>query len=86
MTVLTTQGPRSKFLSEEGGGVIFFWLRYFYFIDRPSLTAAKLIAENILLVQMVHNPLTPMSDQNRFSPYNFNAISRRQVIGIKKYS
>ena len=33
MIVLTTQGPRSKFLSEEGGGgVIFFWLRYFYLI------------------------------------------------------
>ena len=30
------------------------------------------------------NPLTPMSDQERISPYNINAISTRQVMKIKK--
>ena len=36
--------------------------------------------ENILYV----NPLTPMSDQDRISPYNINTISSRQVMRIKK--
>ena len=30
------------------------------------------------------NPLTPMSDQDRISPYNCNTISTRQVMRIKK--
>ena len=30
------------------------------------------------------NPLTPMSDQDRISPYNINTISTRQVMRIKK--
>ena len=30
------------------------------------------------------NPLTPMSDQDRTSPYNINTISSRQVMRIKK--
>ena len=30
------------------------------------------------------NPLTPMSDQNRISPYNINTVSTRQVMRIKK--
>ena len=34
-------------------------------------------------VQMA-NPLTPMSDQDRISPYNINTISSRQVMRIKK--
>ena len=29
-------------------------------------------------------PLTPMSDQDRISPYNINTISSRQVMRIKK--
>ena len=32
------------------------------------------------------NPLTPMSDQERISPYNINAISTRLVSKIKKKS
>ena len=28
--------------------------------------------------------LTPMSDQDRISPYNFNTLSSRQVMRIKK--
>ena len=30
------------------------------------------------------NPLTPMSDQDRISPYNINTILTRQVMRIKK--
>ena len=30
------------------------------------------------------NPLPPMSDQDRISPYNINTISSKQVIRIKK--
>ena len=30
------------------------------------------------------SPLTPMSDQDRISPYNINKISTRQVMKIKK--
>ena len=30
------------------------------------------------------NPLTPMSDQDRISPYNINTISSGQVMRIKK--
>ena len=32
------------------------------------------------------NPLTPMSDQDRISPYNVNTISSRQEMRIKKAS
>ena len=32
------------------------------------------------------NPITPMSDQDRISPYNINTISSRRVMGIKKIS
>ena len=30
------------------------------------------------------NPLTPMSDQDKISPYNIHTISRRQVMRVKK--
>ena len=30
------------------------------------------------------NPLTPINDQDRISPYNINSISRRKVMRIKK--
>ena len=30
------------------------------------------------------NPLTPMSDQDRISPYNINTISSRQVMRKKE--
>ena len=30
------------------------------------------------------DPLTPMSDQDKFSPCNINTISSRQVLRIKK--
>ena len=30
------------------------------------------------------NPLTPMSDQDRISPYNINTVSTKQVMRINK--
>ena len=30
------------------------------------------------------NPLIPVSDQDRISPYNINTISNRQMMRIKK--
>ena len=33
---------------------------------------------------MLFNPLSPMSDQDRISPYNVITISSRQVMRIKK--
>ena len=33
---------------------------------------------------LIVNPLTPISDQDRISPYNINTISGRQVMRIKK--
>ena len=33
---------------------------------------------------MLFNPLSPMSDQNRISPYNVITISSRQVMRIKR--
>ena len=41
-------------------------------------TSSELIFE--LLIYL----LTPISDQDRISPYNVNAISGRQVMRIKK--
>ena len=32
----------------------------------------------------IFNPPTPMSDQDRISPYSINTISARQVMRIKK--
>ena len=30
------------------------------------------------------NPLTPMSDQDRISPYNINTVSTKRVMRINK--
>ena len=39
---------------------------------------------DLWIVNLPFNPLTPISDQDRISPYNVNAISGRQVMRIKK--
>ena len=38
----------------------------------------------IYLIYLYISPLTPMSDQDRISPYNINTISCRQLMRIKK--
>ena len=45
---------------------------------RPSL------ASYYLVIGKLFNPLTPISDQDRISPYNINTISTRKVMRIKK--
>ena len=47
-------------------------------ILRPSL------ASYYLVIGKLFNPLTPISDQDRISPYNINTISTRKVMKIKK--
>ena len=37
-----------------------------------------------LIYERSFNPLPPMSDQDRISPYNIKIISSRQVMRIKK--
>ena len=53
----------------------YFWCR------KPYLRVA--LKEYKTLLQFV-NPLTPMSDQDRISPNNINAISSRQEMRMKK--
>ena len=43
-----------------------------------------LVLISFLLTLFSLNPLTPMSDQDRISPYNINTISARWVMRIKK--
>ena len=61
------------FTSGKETGVVWCW----------SLTnSSKLISTTKLLA---FNPLTPVSDQDRISPYYIYTISCRQVMRIKKY-
>ena len=48
--------------------------------------SVKGVASSLLFntVFFIVNPLTPMSDQDRISPYNINTESSRQVRRIKK--
>ena len=44
-----------------------------------------LICRRVLIQRKgIVNPLTPMTDQDRISPYNINTISSRQVMRINK--
>ena len=43
-----------------------------------------LVLTSFLLTLFSLNPLTPMYDQDRISPYNINTISTRWVMRIKK--
>ena len=48
------------------------------------METVKLEGEKEIKKLVLINPLTPMSDQDRISPYNINTISSRQVMRIKK--
>ena len=52
-------------------------MKLFEFL-RPSLASYNLV------IGKLFNPLTPISDQDRISPYNINTISTRKVMRIKK--
>ena len=49
--------------------------------QRSSLSQGSIFSESLLRNL---NPLTPISDQDRISPYNINTISSRKVLRIKK--
>ena len=51
-----------------------------------SFSSLNQIEENISIkcCSSSYPPLTPMSDQEKISPYNINPISSRQVMRIKK--
>ena len=48
------------------------------------METVKLEGEKEIKKLVLINPLTPMSDQDRISPYNINTTSNRQVMRIKK--
>ena len=53
------------------------------FIDtnnNPTILLQKVLVSQ----DCCFNPSTPMSDQDRISPYNINTISSRQAMRIKK--
>ena len=53
------------------------------FGEKMNQLTQKEITEMITSVKKNFvNPLTPMSDQNRVSPYNINTISARKVTRI----
>ena len=61
------------FTSGKETGVVWCW---------SPTNSSKLISTTKLLA---FNPLTPVSDQDRISPYYIYTISCRQVMRIKKY-
>ena len=50
--------------------------------DPPHWRSTRVSVEFIPFIYL--NPFTPISDQDRISPYNINTISSRQVMRIKK--
>ena len=49
-----------------------------------SSTLGKMVSFTLIEFSLALNPLTPMSDQDRFSPCNINTILSRQVMKVKK--
>ena len=45
---------------------------------------SRLYLDHVIQLLFRLNPLTPMFDQDRISPYNINTVSSRQVMRIKK--
>ena len=61
--------------------VVLFSFCLFIFV----IKLAQYIAINhAIMVKIQFSPLTPMSDQDRISPYNINTISTRYVMRIKE--
>ena len=57
---------------------------YRVIFDKSPNEQSRIEIANYLLVVFYINPLTPMSDQDRISPYNINTISSRQLMRITK--
>ena len=53
-------------------------------MNSPHQYQRKFTVKSLETMGIDVNPLTPMSDQDRISPYNINTISSRQVMRIKK--
>ena len=49
-----------------------------------SSTLGKMFSFTLIEFSLPLNPLTPMSDQDRYSPCNINTILSRQVMKVKK--
>ena len=58
-------------------------LDYFALVENETRARTRF---NLLEVSVSVNPLTPMSDQDRISPYYIYTISCRQVMRIEKIS
>ena len=50
----------------------------------PRISISSKYAACKLVEQFYFNPLTPISDQDRISPYIINTLSTREVMRIKK--
>ena len=50
--------------------------------NSPCQYQMKCVEKSMKNMYININPLAPMSDQDRISPYNINTISSRQVIRI----
>ena len=74
-------------MSEYVQGV---WLLIYFFvalcIELDSLNCRYIPSKSLCCCCGVvfFNPLTPICDQDRISPYNISTISSRQVMGIKR--
>ena len=69
---------RQAFGQEEGKDLAFYLMLILYFAK--PLTIVNLSA----YIALYFNPFTPRSDQHINSSYNFNTLSSRQVMRIKK--
>ena len=65
-----------------------FWTVYFPFFHRKLGLDWKgpwgVFHYFDLILHLMFNPVTPITNQDRISPYNSNTISSRQVMRIKK--
>ena len=60
-------------------------LRNWMGTNRSHKPTCKVHSKFFVISFIPINPLTPISDQDRISPYSINTISSRQVVRIKKY-
>ena len=62
------------------GGVVRIISRHFVFMNLHG----RIFCQICMYHSLTMNPLTPMSDQDRISPYNINVVSSRQAMRIRK--
>ena len=60
------------------------WISIFITFLHWLLHSVLCTFRQVLKRRTLFNPLTPLSDQDRISPYNINTISSRLVMRIKK--